>query len=145
MWEQTSCVSVSLFGSIKLPWKTYPLVKIAYETKCLSNHTGTWITNINTHNTPRYATSHHVQVLFMMFCFLLLLLIEVSIKHVVVSAHAQLFPSVTTVGNRFPLVITVGNRFRLVITVGNRFPPLIACLHRNTDKTYFHYGKTNCW
>ena len=46
-----------------------------------------------------------------MFYFLLLLLIKVSIKHVVASAHAQLFPLVITVGNTFPLVITVGNRF----------------------------------
>ena len=51
-----------------------------------------------------------------MFCFLLLLLIKVSIKHVVASAHAQLFPLVITVGNMFPPLITVGNAFPLVIT-----------------------------
>ena len=57
--------------------------------------------NINTHNSARYTTSHHVQVLFTMFCFVLLLLVKVSIKHVVASAHAQLFPLVITVGNMF--------------------------------------------
>ena len=55
-----------------------------------------------------------------MFYFLLLLLIKVSIKHVVASAHVQLFPLVITVGNTFPLVITVENTFSLVITVGTR-------------------------
>ena len=71
-----------------------------------------------------------------MFCFLLLLLIRLSTKQVVASAHAQLFPLVIIVGYTFPLVvtfgntfpplITVGNTFPLVITVGNRFPPLIT-------------------
>ena len=61
-----------------------------------------------------------------MFCFLLLLLIKVSIKHVVASAHAQLFPLVLTVGNTFPLVITAGNRFPLVVTVGNTFRLVIT-------------------
>ena len=65
-----------------------------------------------------------------MFCFLLLLLIKVSIKHVVASAHAQLFPLVITVGNRFPLVVTVGNTFRLVITVENTFPLVITVGNR---------------
>ena len=102
----------------------------------MSNHSGTYTANINTHNTARYTTSHHVQVLFTMFCFLLLLLIRLSTKQVVASAHAQLFPLVIIVGYTFPLVvtfgntfpplITVGNTFPLVITVGNRFPPLIT-------------------
>ena len=76
---------------------------------------------METHNTARFTTSHHDQVLFAFFCFLLLLLIKVSIKHGVASAHAQLFPVVITVGNTFPLVITVGNTFPLIITVGNTF------------------------
>ena len=53
-----------------------------------------------------------------MFCFLLLLLIKVSIKHVVASAHAQLFSLVIAVGNKFPLVITLGKTFPPIITVG---------------------------
>ena len=53
-----------------------------------------------------------------MFCFLLLLLIKVSIKHVVASAHAQLFSLVIAIGNTFPLVITVGKTFPPIITVG---------------------------
>ena len=61
-----------------------------------------------------------------MLYFLLLLLIKVSVKHVVASAHAQLFPLVITVGNTFPLVLTAGNRFSLVITVGNTFPLVIT-------------------
>ena len=60
-----------------------------------------------------------------MLYFLLLLLIKVSVKHVVASAHAQLFPLVITVGNTFLLVITVGNTFPLVITVENRLPLVI--------------------
>ena len=76
---------------------------------------------METHNTARFTASHHDQVLFALFCFLLLLLIKFSIKHVVASAHAQLFPVVITVGNTFPLVITVGNTFPLIITVGNTF------------------------
>ena len=39
-------------------------------------------------------------------------------KHVVASAHVQLFPLVITVGNRFLVVITVENTFPLLITVG---------------------------
>ena len=80
--------------------------------------------NINIHNTARYTTSRHVQVLFTMFCFALLLLlaIQVSIKRVVASAHAQLFLLVITVGNTFPLVVTVGNTCPRVITVRNTFP-----------------------
>ena len=81
-----------------------------------------------------------------MFCFHFLLLIRVSIKHIVVSAHAQLFPLIITVGNTFPLVIsvgntsplvtTVGNRFRLVITVDNTFPPLIT-VRKNNGSSFF--------
>ena len=81
-----------------------------------------------------------------MFCFYFLLLIRVSIKHIVVSAHAQLFPLIITVGNTFPLVIsvgntsrlvtTVGNRFRLVITVDNTFPPLIT-VRKNNGSSFF--------
>ena len=84
----------------------------------MSNHSGTYTANINTHNTARYTTSHHVQMPFTMFCFLLLLLIRLSIKQVVASAHAQLFPLVIFVGNTFPLVITVENRFPPLINVG---------------------------
>ena len=58
--------------------------------------------------------------------FLLLLLIKFSIKHVVASAHAQLFPLVITVRNTFVPLITVGNTFTLIITVGNRFPLVIT-------------------
>ena len=65
-------------------------------------------------------------MLFTMFCFLLLLLVKVSIKHVVASAHAPLFPLAISVGNTFPLVITVANTFPLLTTVGNRFPPVIT-------------------
>ena len=79
-----------------------------YEIKCLSNHTGTCTANISTCNTARYTTSHHVQVLLTMFCFLLLLLIKVSIKQVAASAHAQLFPLVINVGNTLPPLITLG-------------------------------------
>ena len=121
LWEETSCVSVSLFGITKLPWKTYPLVETAYELKCLSNHTGTEIANINTHNTARYTTSHHIQVLLTMFYFLLLLLIKISIKYVVASPHAHLFPLVITVGDMFPPLITVGSMFLLAATVGTRY------------------------
>ena len=81
-----------------------------------------------------------------MFCFHFLLLIRVSIKHIVVSAHAQLFPLIITVGNTFPLVIsvgntsplvtTVGNRFRLVTTVDNTFPPLIT-VRKNNGSSFF--------
>ena len=81
-----------------------------------------------------------------MFCFHFLLLIRVPIKHIVVSAHAQLFPLIITVGNTFPLVIsvgntsplvtTVGNRFRLVITVDNTFPPLIT-VRKNNGSSFF--------
>ena len=81
LWKQTSCISISLFGIIKFPWKTNPLVEIVYELKCLSIILAHRL-QILTHNTARYTTSHHVQVLFMMFCFLLLILIKVSIKHV---------------------------------------------------------------
>ena len=128
--------------------------------KCLSNHTGTWVANVNTCNTARCKTSHLVQVLFTMLCFLLLLLIKVSIKHVVASAHAQLLPLVITVWNTFPLVITVantflplitvGNRFPLVITVGNTFPPLTNV--RNTFPLVITFGSReddpagyDCW
>ena len=65
-----------------------------------------------------------------MFYFLLLLLIKVSIKHGVASAHAQSFWLVITVGNTLPLVITVGNTFLLLITVENTFPLVITV--RNT-------------
>ena len=65
-------------------------------------------------------------MLFTMFCFLLLLLVKVSIKYVVASAHASLFPLVISVGNTFPLVITVANTFPLLTTVGNRFPLVIT-------------------
>ena len=65
-------------------------------------------------------------MLFMMFCFVLLLLIKVSMKHVVASTHASLFPLVISVGNTFPLVITVANIFPLLTTVGNRFPLVIT-------------------
>ena len=71
-----------------------------------------------------------------MFCFLLLLLIKVSIKHVVASAHAQLFSLVITVGNKFPLFITVGNTFLLVITVENTFPPIIT-VGKNNSSSFF--------
>ena len=71
-----------------------------------------------------------------MFCFHFLLLIRVPIKHIVVSAHAQLFPLVITVENTFLLVITVGNRFLLVITVGNMFPPLIT-VRKNNGSSFF--------
>ena len=81
-----------------------------------------------------------------MFCFHFLLLIRVSIKYIVVSAHAQLFPLIITVGNTFPLVIsvgntfplvtTVGNRFPLVITVDNTFPPLIT-VRKNNGSSFF--------
>ena len=140
--------------------ETYPLVETSYEIKCLSNHTGTWVANVNTCNTARCKTSHLVQVLFTMLCFLLLLLIKVSIKHVVASAHAQLLPLVITVWNTFPLVITVantflplitvGNRFPLVITVGNTFPPLTNV--RNTFPLVITFGSReddpagyDCW
>ena len=63
-------------------------------------------------------------MLFTIFCFLLLPIIKVSIKHVVASAHAQLFPLVITIGNMFPLVIIVRNTFPLVIIVRNTFPLL---------------------
>ena len=112
----------------------------------MSNHSGTYTANINTHNTARYTTSHHVQVLFTMFCFLLLLLIWLSIKQVVASAHAQLFPYVIVVGNTFSLVvtfentfpplITAGNTFPLVITVGNRFP-LLRTVGKNNGSLFF--------
>ena len=102
----------------------------------MSNYTGTATANINTHNTARYTTSHHVQVLFMIFCFHFLLLIRVSIKHILVSAHAQLFPLVISVGNTFPLVATVGNRFPPVITVDNTFPPLIT-VRKNNGSSLF--------
>ena len=59
-----------------------------------------------------------------MFCFLLFLLIKVSIKRVVASAHAQFFPLVVTVGNTLPPLITV--TFRQLITVGNKFPIFIT-------------------
>ena len=65
-----------------------------------------------------------------MFCFHFLLLIRVSIKHIVVSAHAQLFPLIITVGNTFPLVVTVGSTFPLVISVGNTFPLLTTVGNR---------------
>ena len=71
-----------------------------------------------------------------MFCFHFLLLIRVPIKHIVVSAHAQLFPLIITVGNTSPLVTTVGNRFRLVITVDNTFPPLIT-VRKNNGSSFF--------
>ena len=77
-----------------------------------------------------------------MFCFLLLLLIKVSIKHVVASAHAQLLPLVITVGNTFPLVITVGNRFPLVTTNENTFPPLVITVE-NTFPPYITVRKNN--
>ena len=59
----------------------------------------------------------------------------------VVSAHAQLFSLVITVGNTFPplfitvektfpLVLTIRNRFPLVITVRNTLPPLITVGNR---------------
>ena len=48
-----------------------------------------------------YILSNHIQNH-------ILLLIKVSIKHVVASAHAQLLSLVITVGNTFPLLITVG-------------------------------------
>ena len=86
-----------------------------------------------------------------MFYFLLLLLIKVSIKHVVASAHAQLFPLVITVGNtfpplrtvrnRFPLVITVGSTFLLVITIRNTFPLVITV--ENTFSLFITVGKNN--
>ena len=65
-----------------------------------------------------------------MFYFLLLLLIKVSIKHVVASAHAQSFRLGITVGNKLPLVITVENTFPLVITVENTFPLVITVGNR---------------
>ena len=91
---------------------------------------------METHNTARFTTSHHGQVLFALFCFLLLLLIKVSIKHVVASAHAQLFPVVITVGNMFPLVITVGNTFPLIIIIENTFPSLIT-VGKNNGSSFF--------
>ena len=106
--------------------KAYSLVETAYQIKCLSNHIGTCVTNINTRSTARYTTSHHVQVLFTKFCFLLLPLIKVSIKHVVASAHPQLFPLVITVRNIFPPLITVGNTFPPLVTVENTFPLFIT-------------------
>ena len=80
-------------------------------------------------------------MLFTIFCFLLLLLIKVSIKRVVASAHAQLFLVVITVRNTFPLVITVGNTFLLVITVRNRFPLVITV--ENTFPPLITVGKNN--
>ena len=71
-----------------------------------------------------------------MFCFVLLLLIKASIKHVVASAQAQLFLLVITVGNTFPLVITVGNTLPLVVTVENTFPPLIT-VGKNNGSSFF--------
>ena len=85
-----------------------------------------------------------------MFFFFLLPLIKVSIKQVVASAHAQLFPLaitvrntsplVITVGNKFLLVINVGNTFPLLITVGNTFPPLVTV--RNTFPLVITVGNT---
>ena len=76
-----------------------------------------------------------------MFCFVLLLLIKASIKHVVASAQAQLFLLVITVGNTFPLVITVGNMLPLVLTVGNTLP-LVATVE-NTFPPLITVGKNN--
>ena len=71
-----------------------------------------------------------------MFCFLLLLLIKVSMKHVVASAQVlvvlacyncrEYVLASYTVPSTFPLLITVGNTFPLVITVRNLFPLLIT-------------------
>ena len=76
-----------------------------------------------------------------MFCFVLLLLIKASIKHVVASAQAQLFLLVITVGNTFPLVITVGNMLPLVLTVGNTLPLVVTV--ENTFPPLITVGKNN--
>ena len=59
----------------------------------------------------------------------------------VASAHAQLFPLVTTIGNTFLLVVTVGKRFPLVITVRNTFPLVITV--QNTFPLVVTVGKNN--